>query len=108
MISADTEKYYKLLSEKYPKLRIVLTNALSDDKLKMELYEIATNIQNYDVWIYSPSCESGVNVDIKSPDGQSLKYFQKLFCIIGPNSTTPRSFLQMTARIRRPQYINFK
>ena len=48
MISADTEKYYKLLSEKYPKLRILLTNALSDDKLKMELYEIATNIQNYD------------------------------------------------------------
>ena len=100
MINADTEKYYKLLSEKYPNLRILLTNALSDDNLKLELYEIATNIQNYDVWIYSPSCESGVNVDIKGPDGQSLKYFQKLFCIIGPNSTTPRSFLQMTARIR--------
>jgi len=93
MSKSETIKYNNLILEQEPDLKILLINADSDDEDKKQLKHIQTNILNYDVFIYSPSIEAGVNIDIKG-------IFNKLYCVVCGGSTSPRAFLQMTARIR--------
>ncbi len=41
-----------------------LVNSLSDDEIKMVLKAIEDKIIEYDICIYSPTVESGVNINI--------------------------------------------
>lgn len=93
MSKSETIIYNKLLLEHNDKLRILLINGDTGDDEKKLLQDIKNNILNYDIFIYSPSIEAGVNIDIKN-------CFNKLFCILSDCSASQRSFLQMTARIR--------
>lgn len=83
--------YKNMLEETYDDIKILLINGDTGDDDKKLLKEVNTNIINYDVFIYSPSVEAGVNITIP---------FEKLFCILCDGSVSQRSFLQMTARIR--------
>jgi hypothetical protein len=83
--------YKNLLQTKFDDIKILLINGDTGDDDKKLLKEVNTNIINYDVFIYSPSVEAGVNITIP---------FEKLFCVLCDGSVSQRSFLQMTARIR--------
>ena len=84
------EDIYNKLLEYKADLRILLINSDTGDDIKLLLKDINKNIVNYDILIYSPSIEAGVNIDIEN-------YFNKLYCILSSGSTSQRSFLQMTA-----------
>jgi hypothetical protein len=95
MSKTDTIKYYNIINEYFDNdINILIINSETGDEQKKELKDINKNILKYDVFIYSPSIEAGVNIDID-------ELFYSLFCIISPDSTSPRAFLQMTARIRK-------
>jgi hypothetical protein len=94
MSKTETIDYNKLLLQYNDKLRILLIHGDSGDDDKKLLEKISENILNYDILIYSPTIEAGVNIDI--PD-----CFNKLFCVLSDGSASQRSFLQMTARIRK-------
>ena len=93
MSKTDTIKYNDILLAHNKSLKILLINADTDDEDKKKMKHIKQHIINYDVFIYSPSIEAGVNIDI-------VDMFNNLYCIVCGGSTSPRSFLQMTARIR--------
>ena len=93
MSKTDTIKYNDILLAHNKDLKILLINADTDDEDKKKMKHIKQYIINYDVFIYSPSIEAGVNIDI-------VDMFNNLYCIVCGGSTSPRSFLQMTARIR--------
>ena len=76
-----------------PNLKILIIHGDVGDDVKSQLSDINTNIIPYDILIYSPTIEAGVNI--------STKFFYQLFCILSDGSTSQRSFLQMTARIRQ-------
>ena len=87
------EDIYNKLLEYKSDLRILIINSDTGDDIKLLLKDINTHILNYDILIYSPSIEAGVNIDIEN-------YFNKLYCILSSGSTSQRAFLQMTARVR--------
>jgi hypothetical protein len=102
MSKSETIKYNNLINEHFNKnmldgdvneIKILLINAESDDVDKKKLKNIQAEIIKYDVFIYSPTVEAGVNIDMAG-------IFNNLYCIICGGSTSPRAFLQMTARIR--------
>jgi len=89
--------YKNLLENKFNDIKILLINGDTGDDEKKLLKEVNINIIHYDVFIYSPSVEAGVNITIP---------FEKLFCILSDGSVSQRSFLQMTARIRHLNNCN--
>jgi len=94
MSKTETIKYTKLINDNFNnEMKILTINADSNDSDKKLLKDIQTEILKYDVFIYSPTVEAGVNINNKG-------IFNKLYCIICGCSTSPRAFLQMTARIR--------
>jgi len=101
MSKNETIKYNNILLEHNKDLKILTINADSDDEDKKKLKNIMKEIIKYDVFIYSPSIEAGVNID-------AVNMFNNLYCIVCGGSTSPRSFLQMTARIRHLNNNNIK
>lgn len=87
------EEYYQLIKEYNNKLKILLYTSLTNDEDKMKLKDVNEIWLNSDVLIYSPTIEAGVNFD--------KLHFNKIYGIFSNNSTSPRSFLQMLARIRK-------
>jgi hypothetical protein len=92
MSKTECINMYNIINESKPNLKILIIHGDIGDDVKIELSDINTNIKNYDVMIYSPTIEAGVNI--------SNDCFYQLFCILSDGSTSQRSFLQMTARIR--------
>ena len=86
--------YNDYLLEHFPNIKILLIHGDSSDIVKAELKDINNTILNYDVFIYSPTVEAGVNIDLDDT-------FSNLFCILSASSCSQRSFLQMTGRIRK-------
>ena len=77
----------------FPNKKILFYTGSSDDSSKEDFKDV-TNVWNKcDLLIYSPTCEAGVNFDVK--------HFDRMYGIISNGSTTPRGFLQMLARIRK-------
>ena len=64
----------------------------SDDSLKNNLKDVNTYWQQFQCVLYSPSIEAGVDF--------SAVHFDKLYSVISARSCSPRSFLQMTGRVR--------
>jgi hypothetical protein len=93
MSKDKTSEYEKLILDHNKDVRILVINSDTSDEDKRMLKNIATEILKYDVFIYSPSVEAGVNIDVRD-------CFYKLFGIFSDRSTSPRAFCQMMARIR--------
>ena len=93
MSKDKTTEYEKLILEHNKDVKILIINSDTNDEDKRLLKNIQQEILKYDVFIYSPSVEAGVNIDIKN-------CFSRLFGILSDRSTSPRAFCQMLARIR--------
>lgn len=75
--------------------RYVAHKAKSDDKLKDELENVNEFWVKYQVVLYSPTIESGVDFNVE--------HFDRIYAVIadGPLTCSQRSFLQMIGRIRK-------
>ena len=82
--------YLKFKKQKY---RVLLHTAKTDDYLKKQLKHVNELWIKYQIVIFSPSVESGVDM--------SKNHFDKMYCILCVQSTSPRGFLQMCSRVRK-------
>jgi len=89
MSSEIAHQYYYKYYENY---KVALHTSKTDDDLFNQLKDVNTYWSNFDIVIYSPSIESGVDFN--------LKYFDNMYCILAPASTSQRGFMQMANRIR--------
>ena len=96
MSSKIANEYSEILSKRKIKgkeIKVVLHTAKSGDDLKKQLMNVNEYWKNFQVVIYSPSLESGVDF--------SEFYFDKLYAILATDSTSQRGFLQMCSRVRK-------
>lgn len=93
MLSKSIKEIAAELTKK--KIIHVIHTSESDDALKHELKYVNNFWSKYQVVLYSPTIESGVDFNIE--------HFDKIYCIIadGPLTCSQRSFLQMVGRIRK-------
>lgn len=82
--------FYKKYQEQY---KCVLHCSHSDDTLKAQLKDVNNFWLNYDLVVYSPSIEAGVNF--------SKEYFDKQYVVLSSKSTSPRALVQMLSRVRK-------
>jgi hypothetical protein len=77
------------------KVKYVMHTSRTDDKLKDELEDVNNFWIDYQVVLYSPTIESGVDFN--------SKHFYKIYCILknGQMTCSQRGFLQMVGRIRQ-------
>ena len=77
------------------KIKYMMHTSKTDDKLKNELEDVNSFWVKYQVVLYSPTIESGVDF--------SVKHFDKIYCILksGQMTCSQRGFLQMVGRIRQ-------
>ena len=90
MSSKLASHYNKLFKDKY---NTILHCSDSDDSLKHKLKDVKNLWNKYQLLIYSPSIESGVNFD--------KNHFNKIYIVLSINSTSQRGLLQMMARVRQ-------
>ena len=90
MSSKIAQAYYKKYSMIY---KTILHCSNSDDALKESLKNVTELWKNYQLIIYTPTIEAGVNFDIEHVD--------KMFVVLSSKSCSPRALLQMCARIRQ-------
>lgn len=93
MSSAAVEIISRRLDEL--KIKYVIHTSKTDDKLKDELKNVNDFWVDYQVVLYSPTIESGIDFNVE--------HFNKIYCIIvdGPMTCSQRSFSQMVGRIRK-------
>jgi hypothetical protein len=90
-MSSKLATYYnKLFKDKY---KTILHCSDSDDTLKNNLKDVKNFWDKYQLLIYSPSVESGVNFD--------KEHYDKIYIVLSTNSTSQRGLLQMMARVRK-------
>lgn len=92
MSSSAIDKISLML--KTNKVKFVIHTSKTNDQLKEKLQDVNTFWTQYDVVLFSPTIQSGVDFNVK--------HFDKVYGIIGDGSNTccQRSFLQMIGRIR--------
>jgi hypothetical protein len=73
-------------------IKVVLHYSHADDELKKHLIDVNNYWIQFDVVMISPSIESGISFD--------EEYFDKMYIILSPESTSQRGLLQMTNRVR--------
>lgn len=75
-------------------IKYVMHTSRTDDNLKNELEDVNNFWIKYQVVLYSPTIESGVDFN--------KEHFDKIYCIIknGQMTCSQRAFLQMVGRIR--------
>ncbi len=78
--------------------KTVLHCSKSDDQNKEKLKEVNTFWKQFELVIYSPSIESGVNMD--------SEHFFKIYVVLSPKSTSPRGLMQMIGRVRKLEDSN--
>jgi len=94
VICAMSSKLATYYYNKYCKLyKCVLHCGKADDKLKNELKNVNSFWSQFQLIIYSPSIEAGVNFDIEHVD--------KIYVILSNKSTSQRGLIQMMGRIRK-------
>ena len=93
MSATALEKIETRLKE--DEINYVLHTSKTDDKLKDKLEDVNNFWIKYQVVLYSPTIESGVDFN--------KKHFDKIYCIIknGQMTCSQRAFLQMVGRIRK-------
>jgi|SaaInlStandDraft_4_1057021.scaffolds.fasta_scaffold02228_6 hypothetical protein len=85
-------QYYEKYKDKY---KSIIHCSLSDDQNKIKLYNVNKEWSKYQLVIYSPSVESGVDFN--------TEHFDKIYGFLCNNSCTPRGFMQMCFRVRKPK-----
>lgn len=77
------------------KVKYIKYTSRTDDEKKKGLKEVNKSWSQYQVVMYSPTIESGVDF--------TAKHFDRIYGIIscGANTCTPRAFFQMMGRIRK-------
>ena len=90
MSEKNSKYYYELYKDKY---KTILYTGKSDDKQKKDLKNVCNIWLQYQIIIYSPCIESGVNFDIPHIDN--------CFGILCSGSTSQRGFCQMLNRVRK-------
>lgn len=87
------EKLEKILKEE--KVNYIMHTSRTADSLKKELENVNKFWINYQVVLYSPTIECGVDFN--------EKHFDKIYCVMknGSHTCSQRSFLQMVGRIRQ-------
>jgi hypothetical protein len=90
MSSKLASHYNKLYKDTY---KTILHCSDSDDKLKENLKDVKNFWKLFQLLIYSPSIESGVNFDID--------HFDKIYVVLSTKSTSQRGLLQMMGRVRK-------
>jgi len=75
-------------------IRYTMHTSHTDDKLKLHLEDVNTHWTQYQVVLYSPCIESGVDFNVP--------HFDKIYAVIrnGQSTCSQRAFLQMIGRIR--------
>jgi hypothetical protein len=91
MSSTIAQYLYTKYEKKYKSL---LHIKQSDDKYKKLLVNVDELWVQYQVVIYSPSIEAGVNFN------PILPHFDRQFVVLSSKSTTPRALMQMMSRAR--------
>ena len=92
IVSMSSEIAHQYYYKYYKNYKVALHTSKTDDDLFNQLKDVNTYWSNFDIVIYSPSIESGVDFN--------LKYFDNMYCILAPASTSQRGFMQMANRIR--------
>lgn len=101
MSSEKIDEIYEYLEElnkgrkKKDKIKMCKHTSKTDDALKEKLKDVNTHFKKYDVVLYSPTIESGVDF--------SAEHFDKMFVIqiCGHKTCSPRACFQMIGRIRK-------
>ena len=90
MSASVAEQYYNKYKDS---VKCVLHTSKADDQLKEELKNVNDFWIKFDLLIYSPQVESGVNFDVP--------HFDKIYVVLSTNSTSQRALLQMCSRARK-------
>jgi hypothetical protein len=90
MSSKLASHYNKLYKDTY---KTILHCSDSDDALKENLKDVKNFWKLFQLLIYSPSIESGVNFD--------MDHFDKIYVVLSTKSTSQRGLLQMMGRVRK-------
>lgn len=83
-------KYYEIYKNKY---KTVKYTGKSDDSLKKMLCDVNNVWKNYQIIIFTPVIESGLDFN--------KDHFDKMYIILSGNSTSQRGLIQMMHRIRK-------
>lgn len=82
--------YYELYKDKYKTINY--TSKCSDNQKQM-LCDVIAIWPNFQIVIYTPCIESGVNFDVE--------HFNNTFCVLSSGSTSQRGLNQMLNRVRK-------
>lgn len=80
---------------------VVLHTSMTDDKLKEELIHVNSFWTQKQAVIYTPTIDAGIDFNVKD-------YFDVMYCFACKLSSTPRSLLQATGRIRHLKDNNIR
>jgi hypothetical protein len=83
---------YDIITSQLSNIKIIRYTSMTDDEQKELLIHVNDEWCKYQVVMYSPTIEAGVNFD--------KEHFNKMYCFLNNGSCSPRSFMQMTGRIR--------
>lgn len=90
MSEQQAEVYYNKYKKKY---RVIKYTSKTSDRKKKNLEKVEEIWINYQIVIYSPSIEAGVDFN--------KEHFDNIFIVMCANSTSPRGLNQMINRIRQ-------
>ena len=82
-----------ILSKVIDREKIICHTSMSNDIIKKSLQNVNKLWTVYQIVIYTSVIEAGIDFNVP-------EYFDTMYCFISLGSTTPRSFMQMTGRIR--------
>ena len=80
---------------------VVLHTSMTDDKLKEELIHVNSFWTQKQAVIYTPTIDAGIDFNVKD-------YFDVMYCFACKLSSTPRSLLQATGRVRHLKDNNIR
>jgi hypothetical protein len=86
------DEIYKMITDKIKNVQIIRYTSMTDDEQKRLLANVNEEWIKYQVVIYSPTIEAGVDFN--------QVHFNKIYCFLNSGSCSPRSLLQMVGRIR--------
>ena len=100
MSATIAEQYYQEIINKYPQKKVMIYTGKTDDDIKTEHSKnVKESWIQYDVVLYSPTFEAGVNFDV-------LNHFYCAYCIVSAGSTSQRACFQMLSRVRNYESDN--
>ena len=73
--------------------KVIRYTSMTDDQQKEKLQDVNSCWKDYQVVMYSPTIEAGVDFNV-------VGHFSRMYCFLSDGSCCPRSFLQMVGRIR--------